>query len=64
MTLFHMISFFTTMIVWIFIGELIISHLIDDKGYNISRFWEWNPLWPLGLFELLDNDKILNLIAL
>ena len=57
MTLFHTIIFFTTMIIWIFIGELIISYLINIKGYNISRFWEWNPLWLLGLLELLDIDK-------
>ena len=57
MTLSHTIIFFITMIIWIFIGELIISHLINDKGYNISRFWEWNPLWPLGLFEWFDTDK-------
>ena len=53
----HTIIFFITMIIWIFIGQLIISHLIDDKGHNISRFWEYNPLWPLGLLELLDIDK-------
>ncbi len=57
MTLFGMILTFMTMIGWIFIGQLIISHLTDDKGYNVSRFWEWNPLWFLGLFELLDIDK-------
>ena len=57
MTLFGMISTFVIMIGRIFIGQLIISHLVDDKGYNISRFWEWNPLWFLGLFELLDIDK-------
>ena len=53
---FHTISFLITMVIWIVIGKLIISHLIN-KGHNISRFWEWNPLWPLGLFEWLDDDK-------
>ena len=57
MTLFEMIIFFISIIAWIFIGQLIISHLVDGKGCNISRFWEWNPLWFLGLFELLDIDK-------
>ena len=53
----HTIIFFITMIIWMFIGELIISHLTDHKGYNISKFWKWNPLWPLGLFEWLDDDN-------
>ena len=57
MTLFGMIIFFVVTISWTFIGQLIIGHLIDHKGYNISSFWEWNPLWFLGLFELLDTDK-------
>lgn len=57
MTLFGMIIFFIVTLLWIFIGQLIISHLINNKGYNISGFWEWNPLWFLGLFELLDTDK-------
>lgn len=57
MTLFDMIIFFIAMLLWIFIGQLIIGHLIDNKGYNISSFWEWNFLWFLGLFELLDTDK-------
>lgn len=57
MTLLSMILTFMAMIVWLFIGQLIISHLTDHKGYNISRFWEWNPLWFLGLFELLDINK-------
>ncbi len=57
MTLFGMIIFFIATLSWIFIGELIISHLVDEKGYNISRFWEWNLLWFLGLLELLDTDK-------
>ena len=58
-----MIIFFISIIAWIFIGQLIISHLIDNKGCNISNFWEWNPLWFLGLFELLDTEKILNLMT-
>ncbi len=57
MTLFGMIIFFIVTLLWIFIGQLIIGHLIDSKGYNISSFWEWNILWFLGLFELLDTDK-------
>lgn len=57
MTLFGMLIISIVAVLWIFIGQLIISHLIDNKGYNISRFWEWNYLWFLGLFELLDTKK-------
>ena len=57
MTLFGMIIFFAILMLWVLIGQIIISHFIDDKGYNISSFWEWNPLWFLGLLELLDTNK-------
>ena len=57
MTLFGMIIFFIVTLLWIFIGELILSHLINKKGYNISSLWEWHLLWFLGLLDLLDTDK-------
>lgn len=57
MTLLAMILFFASLFTWIFIGEVIIGHLINAKGYSISSFWKWNYLWPLELFELLDKNK-------
>ncbi len=57
MTLLGMFCLFELFMVWIFTGANVISYFIDHKGYNISRYWEWSLLWPVGLLELLDVCK-------
>ena len=48
MTLLSILIIIFSFMMWIFIGQEIISHLRNIKGKNISTVWEWNPLWLIG----------------